>query len=76
MSELLTAEQYREALILVLAELEDLDPREALDTAQHLGRLKVHIATVAGTVTPPMDPIYGLRALRRATGEVTPHETP
>jgi hypothetical protein len=62
----LTAAEYREALILVLTELEDLNPREVLETHQRLGRLKVHIATVAGTVTPPTEPIYGLRALRRS----------
>jgi hypothetical protein len=41
-------------------------PREVLDTAQRLGRIKVHIATVIGTVSPRMEPSYGLRALRRA----------
>jgi hypothetical protein len=61
----LAAPEYREALILVLAELEDLDLSDRWATAEHLGRLKVHIATVAGTVSPPMEPIYGLRALRR-----------
>ena len=72
----LTAPEYREALILVLTELEGLDLGDRWGTAEHLGRLKVHIATAAGTVSPAMEPIYGLRALRRATGEVTPTETP
>jgi hypothetical protein len=65
----LTAAELREALALVLAELEDLDPSDALETVQRLGRLKVHIATVVGTVTPPMEPVYGLRALRRRAGD-------
>jgi hypothetical protein len=65
----LTAAELREALALVLAELEDLDPSDALETVQQLGRLKVYVATVAGTVTPPMAPVYGLRALRRRAGD-------
>jgi hypothetical protein len=60
----LTAAEYREALALVLAELEDLNPADHLDTAQRLSRLKTHIATVVGQVSPRMEPIYGLRALR------------
>jgi hypothetical protein len=68
----LTAEEYREALALVLAELERLNPRDPLDTAQRLGRLKSHIATVAGRTSPRMDPIYGLRALRCAREEAAP----
>jgi hypothetical protein len=61
----LTAAEFREALTLVLAELEDLNASNVLETHQRLGRLKVHIATVVGTVSPPMEPIYGLRALRK-----------
>jgi hypothetical protein len=30
-----------------------------------LGRIKVHIATVIGQMSPHMEPVYGLRALRR-----------
>jgi hypothetical protein len=70
----LTAAEYREALALVLGELENLNPQDVLETHQRLARLKVHIATVAGTVTPPMEPRYGLRALRRARGGA-PNET-
>jgi hypothetical protein len=72
----LSADEYREALALVLAELEDLNPRDVLDTHQRLGRLKVHISTVVGTVSPPMEPGYGLRALRRSREGVTPTGTP
>jgi hypothetical protein len=65
----LSAEEYREALILVLAELEDLpapltERHQLLAAVQRLGRLKLHIATIVGTVSPPMEPVYGLRALR------------
>lgn len=68
----LTAEQYREALVLVLAELENL-PTDAMDKAQRLGRLQAHLATITDTRNP--DAIYGLRALRKAREEA-PIETP
>jgi hypothetical protein len=75
MSELLTAEQYREALALVLAELEELDARQPLEVAERVGRLKAHVQTIIGE-QPGMEPIYGLRAFRRHRKEVTPSETP
>jgi hypothetical protein len=63
--EQLTAAEYREALALVLTELEDLNARQPLEVAERVGRLKAHVQTIIGQ-QPGMEPIYGLRALRRS----------
>lgn len=73
--DLLTTAEYREALVLVLAELRDL-PGDPLDKAQRLGRLESYLATITGQRQPGMEPIYmepiyGLRALRRDQSERT-----
>jgi hypothetical protein len=62
----LTADQYREALVLTLAELEDL-PADRYERAQRLGRLKAHLATITDTGNP--DAVHGLAALRRVRTE-------
>jgi hypothetical protein len=67
----LTAAEYREALALVLAELEDLDARQPLEVAERVGRLKAHVQTIIGE-QPGMEPIYGLRVLRLHREEVAP----
>jgi hypothetical protein len=67
-SKQLSAAEYREALALVLAELENL-PIDALEKAERLGRLEAHIATVIGTRRPRTDPVYGLHMLRRSREE-------
>jgi hypothetical protein len=72
--DMLSAEEYREALILLLAELEDLDARQPLEVAERVGRLQVHVRTIAGLDDRGMEPVYGLRALR-SRREVTPNET-
>jgi hypothetical protein len=61
----LTAGEYREALILLLAELEDLHTREPLEVAERLGRLQADVRTIAGLDVYGTEPIYGLRVLRR-----------
>lgn len=73
MSDKLTAEQYHEALALTLTELETL-PTDRLEKAQRLGRLQSYLATITGR--EGMEPIYGLRALRREREGVTPNGTP
>jgi hypothetical protein len=65
----LTAAELREALALVLAELEDLDAREPLEVAERVGRLQVYVRTVAGLDPVGTEPVYGLRALRRRAGD-------
>jgi hypothetical protein len=60
----LTAEQYREALALALAELENL-PIDALEKAERLGKLQSYVRTVIGESYHGTEPIYGLRALRK-----------
>jgi hypothetical protein len=81
MRDKLTAAEYREALRLVLEVLRDR-PTDRLEAAEMLGRLQSHIQTIVGE-WPSMEPIYGLRALRRererlegASEEVTPDEQP
>jgi hypothetical protein len=59
----LTADQYREALTLVLAELEDLNARQPLEVAERVGRLKAHVQTIIGDRLG-MEAAYGLAALR------------
>ena len=72
MSDKLTAAELREALTLVLAELENL-PTDAMDKAERLGRLQAHLATITDDRNP--DAISGLRALRKGREEA-PIETP
>jgi hypothetical protein len=60
-------QEYREALALIVAELEDLDLGDALGTARRVGELRAHVRTMADL--SGMDPLYGLRALRRMRGE-------
>lgn len=71
----LTAAEYREALRLVLGVLRDR-PTDKLEAAEALGRLQSHIQTIVGE-WPSMEPIYGLRALRKERDEgprrVSPH---
>jgi ribosomal protein L29 len=64
-SKKLSASEYREALILLLAELEDLDLQDPLGTAERLGRLRGHARTIAGIDPLGIEPIYGLTVLRR-----------
>jgi hypothetical protein len=70
----LSAAEYREALILILAELEDLDAHQPLEVAERVGRLQAHVRTIAGLDDHGTEPIYGLRVLRRHR-EVTPNGT-
>jgi hypothetical protein len=48
MAENLDAEQYQQALRLVLGELEDLDTAHPVDIGYRLGELKVHLRTLIG----------------------------
>jgi hypothetical protein len=66
MSEQLTAAEYREALQLVLAELYAIGNGQGEDVPERLGRLQVSIETVTGA--SDVEPIAGLRVLRRAAG--------
>ena len=70
MSDKLTAKEYREALILVLTELEDLDLSDTLGTARRVGELRAHVRAVVDL--GPAEPVFGLRGLRRMR-EVMPN---
>ena len=59
MAENLDAELYRQALRLVLGELEDLDAAHAVDVGYRIGELKVHLRTLIGESGRP--PMLGLR---------------
>ncbi len=72
----LTAEELREVLRLVLAELRAL-PRDRPATAVYrLGRLQAHVQTVVGDSPHGTEPVYGLHALRQDQEEVTPSDSP
>jgi hypothetical protein len=75
----LTAAEYREALALVLTELEDMGPPPMPPEARYAyaerrGRLLGHLRTIVGDSPHGTPPTYGLRALRREREEVTPAE--
>jgi hypothetical protein len=59
----------------VLAELEDLNVHEPLEVAERVGRLRVHVRTIAGLDRDGMEPVYGLRGLRSRREGVAPNET-
>jgi hypothetical protein len=61
MAENLDAEQYRQALRLVLSELEDLDTAHPVDIGYRIGELKVHLRTLIGE--SGRSPMLGLRGL-------------
>ena len=48
MAETLDAEQYRQALRLILSELEDLDTAHPVDIGYRIGELKAHLRTLIG----------------------------
>lgn len=54
MAENLDAEWYRQALRLVLSELEDLDPAHPVDIGYRIGELKVHLRTLIGESVRPL----------------------
>ncbi len=61
--EKLAAEQYRQAMVLVLTVLVSLDPTDVTDTAERLGHLQAHVRTIAG-LGGDIEPRFGLAALR------------
>src|SRR5829696_337916 len=62
MAENLDAEWYRQALRLVLSELEDLDTAHPVDIGYRIGELKVHLRTLIGeSGRPPMSASEGSR---------------
>ena len=70
MAENLDAEQYRQALRLVLSELEDLDTAHPVDIGYRIGELKVHLRTLIGeSGRPPMLGFRGLEDLDRVRKE-------
>jgi hypothetical protein len=70
MAENLDAEQYRQALRLVLSELEDLDTAHPVDIGYRIGELKVHLRTLIGeSGQPPMVGLRGLEDLARVRKE-------
>jgi len=62
MAETLDAEQYRQALRLILSELEDLDTAHPVDIGYRIGELKAHLRTLIGESGRP--PMVGLRRAR------------
>jgi hypothetical protein len=62
MAENLDAESYRQALRLVLSELEDLDTAHPVDVGYRIGELKVHLRALIGESGQP--PMVGLRGAR------------
>ena len=70
MAENLDAEQYRQALRLILSELEDLDTAHPVDIGYRIGELKVHLRTLIGeSGQPPMAGFRGLEDLARVRKE-------
>jgi len=70
MAETLDAEQYRQALRLILSELEDLDTAHPVDIGYRLGELKVHLRTLIGeSGQSPMLGLGGLEDLARVREE-------
>jgi hypothetical protein len=70
MAENLDAELYRQALRLVLSELEDLDTAHPVDIGYRIGELKVHLRTLTGeSGQPPMLGLQGLETLARVRKE-------
>src|SRR5215218_6805666 len=70
MAENLDAEQYRQALRLVLSELGDLDTAHPVDIGYRIGELKVHLRTLIGeSGRPPMVGLRGLEDLGRVRKE-------
>jgi hypothetical protein len=61
MAENLDAEQYRQALRLVLDELEDLDLAHPVDVGYRVGELKVHLRALIGE--SGQSPTLGFRGL-------------
>ena len=61
MAETLDAEQYRQALRLILSELEDLDTAHPVDIGYRIGELKAHLRTLIGE--SGRQPMVGLRRL-------------
>ena len=67
MAENLDAEWYRQALRLVLSELEDLDTAHPVDIGYRIGELKVHLRNLIGeSGQPPMVGLRGLEDLARS----------
>ena len=70
MVENLDAELYRQALRLVLGELEDLDAAHPVDIGYRIGELKVHLRTLFGeSGRSPMLGFQGLEDLARVRKE-------
>jgi hypothetical protein len=70
MAENLNAEWYRQALRLVLSELEDLDTAHPVDIGYRIGELKVHLRNLIGeSGQPPMVGFRGLEDLARVRKE-------
>jgi hypothetical protein len=70
MAENLDAEQYQQALRLILSELEDLDTAHPVDIGYRIGELKVHLQTLIGeSGRPPMLGFRGLEDLARLRTE-------
>src|ERR687898_1820302 len=70
MAETLDAEQYRQALRLILSELEDLDTAHPVDIGYRIGELKAHLQTLIGeSGRPPMVGLRGLEDLARVRRE-------
>ena len=70
MAENLDAEQYGQALRLILGELEYLDTAHPVDIGYRLGELKVHLRTLIGeSGRPPMLGLGGLEDLSRVRKE-------
>ena len=64
MAETLDAEQYRQALRLILSELEDLDTAHPVDIGYRIGELKAHLRILIGeSGRPPMVGFRGARGL-------------
>jgi len=70
MAENLDAERYRQALRLVLSELEDLDTAHPVDIGYRVGELKVHLRILIGeSGRSPMLGFRGLEDLDRVRKE-------
>jgi hypothetical protein len=70
MAENLDAEQYRQALRLILSELEDLDTAHPVDIGYRIGELKAHLRALIGeSGRSPMLGLGGLEDLARVRKE-------
>jgi hypothetical protein len=70
MAETLNADLYRQALRLILSELEDLDTAHPVDIGYRIGELKAHLRTLIGeSGQSPMLGFRGLEDLSRVRKE-------